>query len=210
MRTKLKNYINIAAGLLIIFYFPSIISILRRIHNRIYNKHIAHKFLRCGDNLCIDNSATIVGFRRIEIANNFQVFSRLRLEAIESFNGQHYEPSIVIGNNVSINYDCHIGAINQIVIGNNVLIGSKVLITDHSHGDGDFKSLSTPPVKRALVSKGPVFIGDNVWIGDGVAILPGVKIGRNAIIGANSVIVRDVPDNTIAAGNPARVVREIR
>ncbi len=55
----------------------------------------------------------------------------------------------------------------------------------------------------------PVTIGDNCWIGGGATILPGVTIGNNVTIGAGSVVTRDIPDNTVAVGNPARVIRKI-
>lgn len=67
--------------------------------------------------------------------------------------------------------------------------------------------MNCPPELRKLSSKGPVIIKDNVWIGDGVTILPGVTIGVNAIVGANSVVNKDIPDNAIAAGVPAKVIR---
>lgn len=211
MRDGLKKAIDIIAMLLsIFFYFPTIPEILNRIHNKIYSKYLSRKLLSCGDNLSIDRSASILGFKKIAIGDNFQAFQRLRLEAIDTFAGHNYNPRIVIGNNVSINSDCHIGAINDIVLGNGVLIGSKVLITDHSHGRSDFQSLVDLPVERELFSKGPVLIGDNVWIGEGVAILPGVQIGRNAIIGANSVVTTDIPANVVAAGNPAKIIRNLR
>jgi acetyltransferase-like isoleucine patch superfamily enzyme len=64
-------------------------------------------------------------------------------------------------------------------------------------------------IDQYLFSPGPIRIGDGSWLGIGVAVLPGVTIGRNCIIGANAVVKTDVPDHHIAAGNPARIVREI-
>jgi maltose O-acetyltransferase len=55
----------------------------------------------------------------------------------------------------------------------------------------------------------PIMIEDNVWIGGGAILLPGVRIGRNAVVGAGAVVSRSVPANTVVAGNPARVIREI-
>jgi acetyltransferase-like isoleucine patch superfamily enzyme len=103
------------------------------------------------------------------------------------------------------NYDCHIG--ERIAIRNRVLLGSGVHITDHFHGNTDQAVLRTPIALRALISKGPVNIGDNVWTGEGVTILPGVKIGPNAIVGANAVLSKDVPGNCIIGGVPARIIR---
>ncbi len=70
---------------------------------------------------------------------------------------------------------------------------------------------STDPVERNSRREGaePGTIGDNCWIGGGATILPGVTIGNNVTIGAGSVVTRDIPDNTVAVGNPARVIRKI-
>lgn len=144
----------------------------------------------------------------ISVGKNFHSEKRVRLEAFDIQEYQDYRIKIVIGDNVHLNWDCHIGAINRIEIGDNVLIGSKVLITDHSHGNPNNSDISLPPNKRPLYSKGPVIIKNNVWIGEGVAILPNVTIGENSIIGANSVVTKDIPANVIAVGNPARIIRE--
>ena len=88
-------------------------------------------------------------------------------------------------------------------------MASRIYISDHSHGEINKEAFSLPPAYRPLISKGPVIIKDNVWIGEGVCILPGVTIGENSIIGANAVVIKDVPDNCVAGGNPARVLRQI-
>jgi acetyltransferase-like isoleucine patch superfamily enzyme len=160
--------------------------------------------LKIGSNLSIDYPIYLVGGKSIIIGDNFTCYKRTRLEVVGNLSNR---PKIVIGNNVCINWDCHLGALELIKIDNNVLIGSRVLITDHSHGDNTFSDLKLPPSKRALYSKGPVFIEENVWIGDGVAILPNVTIGKNSIIGANAVITKNVPPNSVVGGNPARILR---
>ena len=99
----------------------------------------------------------------------------------------------------------HIGCLNKIVIGDNVMLGSRVLIEDHSHGTAD--DIDIPVAKRTLHSKGPIIIEDNVWIGEKVTICPGVHIGDGAIIGANSVVTHDIPDYCVAVGSPAKVVK---
>jgi lipopolysaccharide O-acetyltransferase len=90
------------------------------------------------------------------------------------------------------------------------LIASRVFISDHNHGNyhiQDYESgPDTPPANRPLSSR-PVHIGRNVWLGEQVCILPGVTIGDGVIVGANSVVTHDIPSNSIAAGNPARLIR---
>mgnify|MGYP002710252414 FL=1 len=60
-----------------------------------------------------------------------------------------------------------------------------------------------------MLFRSPVTVGDNVWIGGNTVILPGVTVGSNVVIGAGSVVSKDIPDNTIAAGNPCKVIRKI-
>lgn len=151
----------------------------------------------------------INGANNIVLGNNVSARRRLQLETFEKHNGFKFSPQIVIGNNVSINFDVHIAAINQIVIEDNVLIASKVFITDHSHGNNLKESNLLPPSKRKLYSKGPVHIKKNVWIGEGVCIMPNVTIGINSIIAANSVVTKDIPPNCIAGGCPAKVLKEL-
>lgn len=151
----------------------------------------------------------IFGGKHISIGREFKCLGPLRLEAFSSHNGVNFSPTITIGDNVSVNYDCHIASINQVEIGCGCLLASRVYISDHNHGGRDMESMKIPPSLRELNSKGPVVIEQNVWIGEGVCILPGVRIGRNSVIGANSVVTRNLPPFSIAAGVPAKVIRTV-
>jgi lipopolysaccharide O-acetyltransferase len=147
------------------------------------------------------------GKSAINFGNGLTTGVNVRLDAFQYIAGR---PVLRIGRNVQINDSVHISAIKQVVIGDDVLIASRVFISDHNHGNyqgRDFLSTpDIPPAKRPLSSR-PVCIGNNVWLGEQVCILPGVSIGDGSIIGANSVVTHDVPPNSIAVGNPARVVR---
>lgn len=164
----------------------------------------------CGSNPYIQFPAIFAGKENISIGENFTCFSRCRIEAFKSYKGQEFTPYIEIGNHVSINFNFHLGCINHIKIGNGVLIGSDVLITDHNHGNGTFFEKDINPADRILVSKGKVIIEDKVWIGEKATILSGVRIGEGAIIAANSVVVSDIPQYCVAAGVPAKVVKYMR
>ena len=109
--------------------------------------------------------------------------------------------NIKIGKNVFINACCRFQDQGGIEIGDGSLIGHNTTIATLNH---DFN-----PAKRQNLTPSPVKIGKNVWIGSDCTILPGVTIGDGAIIGAGSVVTKSVPKNTIAVGNPARVIKEI-
>lgn len=115
-----------------------------------------------------------------------------------------------IGNDVQVNDYVHIAAVESVILGDRVLIASKVFISDHNHGDfkgdGPHVSPTVAPIERALFVA-PVVIADDVWIGEGAAVLPGVSIGKGAVIGAMSVVTRDVPEFCVAAGSPARLLK---
>ena len=146
---------------------------------------------------------------RVRVGQNLWAGSGLRLEAWAEHGGLRYNPSIEIGNNVILNYNCHIGAINRIVIGDDALIGSNVLITDHNHGKLDALVPGSCFREQPLFSSGPVEIGRNVWIGENACILPGVRVGDNAVVAANAVVVRNVPPCAVVAGAPATTVRDL-
>ena len=109
--------------------------------------------------------------------------------------------NIKVGKNVFINACCSFQDQGGIEIGDNCLIGHNTTIATLNH---DFN-----PEKRANLTPSPVKIGKNVWIGSDCTILPGVEIGDGAIIGAGSVVTKSIPSNSVAVGNPARVIKEI-
>lgn len=168
------------------------------------------QFATCGAGAMIREPRKVLGGRHIHIGSGFDVFPGLRIEAIERHLSSVFTPRISIGDRVSINYDCHIGCVNSIIIGNDVLLASRVYISDHAHGAPDYSDIDTPPSKRVVHSKGPVVLEDGVWVGEGACILPGVRIGQHSIVGANAVVTRDVAPYTIVAGAPARVIRTLK
>ncbi len=139
--------------------------------------------------------------KKIHLGNNVSFGNLCRLECYSS--GAYPagdRPKISIGENCSFGDFNHIGAVNEVTIGRNLLCASKVLIIDHDHGrcGSELKNhAAVPPTQRELVSKGPIRIGDNVWIAESVVILAGADIGDGAVIGANSVVRGVVPPGTV-------------
>ena len=175
----------------------------------LYNRAISKKLGSVGAGSVIVRPCQIQGsgLKDVHIGANTRIQSHAVLESWVKFGKQEFTPYISIGNNCKIGEFFHITACNRITIGDGLLTGRFVLISDNSHGDLNLSGLSIPPKDRPLVSKGEIVIGNNVWLGDKVTILGGVHIGDNVIIGANSVVTKDIPSNTMAAGIPAKVIK---
>ncbi len=162
------------------------------------------RFNKFGENTQLAPHITLIHPEKISIGSNSSIMSNCVLETT----GNECQTGIIIGNNVSIGEYSHITSIDKIIVEDGVLTGRFVLITDNSHGDTDLNSLSTEPLKRKLVSKGPVTIHKNVWIGDKVSILPGVTIGEGSVIASNAVVTKDVPAYSIVGGIPAKILNK--
>lgn len=112
--------------------------------------------------------------------------------------------TIRIGKHAHIQPGCHFRAfVEGIEIGEGAEIAAGCAMYSFDHGIEPGK----PVMGQPLTSKGPVIIGEGAWLGHGVTVLSGVTIGAGAIVGAGAVVIRDIPENAIAVGSPARVVR---
>ena len=114
-----------------------------------------------------------------------------------------YGFNVHAGDNFFVNYDCVFLDCAPITFGNNVFIAPQCGFYAVNH-----------PLEADLRNSGvetgvPITVGDDVWIGGGVKVMPGVTIGSNVVIGGGSVVVKDIPSNSLAVGNPARVVKSI-
>lgn len=167
---------------------------------------IASKLKACGRGTRFGEVEFLTGHRHICVGEDTVFLSHLFLT---SWGADDDSTKISIGNHCSIGAYCHISAYKGVTIGDNVLMGKWVSIVDNDHGKMDRETLELPPLKRELVSKGPIVIGDSVWIGDKVTILSGVTIGCHAVIAANAVVTKDVPAYSVVAGNPGRVVKKV-
>ncbi|MDI9404278.1 MAG: acyltransferase [Limnohabitans sp.] len=160
------------------------------------------RLARFGSKSRMDFPAFIVGGRSIEIGHDVRIGRGARFEA-------HFTaPGVVrlrIGDQTRVAPHVHIGAAERVEIGRECGIGSYTWITDHDHDTTD-PMHSVVTHQRIVVA--PTIIGDRVYIGERVAILRGVTIGEGSVIGTNSVVTTDIPPYSIAAGVPARVLRQ--
>lgn len=110
--------------------------------------------------------------------------------------------NIRVGKNVFFNGGCHFQDQGGILIGDGTLIGHQVVLATLNHDED--------PSRRQELHGAPIVIGKNVWIGAHATVLSGVTIGDGAIVAAGAVVTRDVPENTVVGGVPARVIRRVR
>lgn len=115
-----------------------------------------------------------------------------------------YGYNVEIGERFYSNHNLTLLDANKIKFGNDVFIGPNCSFFTSGHPI-DIKTRN-----QGLEYAKPIEIGDNVWIGGSVVVLPGVKIGSNSVIGAGSVVVKDIPKNSVAVGNPCRVIKEVK
>lgn len=200
--SKLSN--RIAADGIILGSIHLVARIFRTIRSRVYGAVLE------AEGLDIGKGCYIKGRKCIKFGKNVSIFGNIWLEAVTQHHGLRYSPVILFGSGISFSNNVHVSCINRISIGNDVLIGSNVHISDHNHGRYgmvDASAPDMPPAMRKLCSTGAVEIGDRVWIGDNVVIIGPVRIGAGAVVGANSVVRSDILPSSIAVGVPARVVK---
>jgi lipopolysaccharide O-acetyltransferase len=111
----------------------------------------------------------------------------------------------VIGDNVNIGFFFSAHCTDDLIIGNDVLISSFVMLTTQNHG---IDPESTKSYQRQPLSSKPIRICDGVWIGEKVSVMPGVTIGNGVIIGAGAVVTKSFPDNVVVGGVPAKIIKK--
>ena len=175
------------------------------IKDNIYSLWIKNSIGHAYEHTIICHGCTFHGLKNIHIGNYTYISSHSILSTWTIGN----KPFLKIGNNCNIGEYNHYSAANKIIIGNGVLTGRWVTITDNNHGSFTKEQLQVSPIIRPIVPKGEIIIDDNVWIGDKATILAGVHIGEGSIIGANSVVTKDIPPFSIAVGNPAKIIKTL-
>jgi len=164
------------------------------------------RFGSFGEGSVISFPANISGESEIFIGKNTKILSNSRLSNFYTeVVGGRESKSIRIGNRCWIGFHFTILNASSVIIGDDVLIASYVLISSENHSVNPESEI--PYMHQPLITK-PVTIGDGSWIGEKVCVLPGVSIGKKCVIGGCSVVTKSIPDYCMAVGNPARIIKK--
>ena len=174
-----------------------------RLRARLFTQLVKGGFYHFGKGSVIRLPTRLCRTERISIGDRVFIGSGSWLEvAVAGANG----PVISIGDRSATTGYLTITASCGVDIESDVLFARYVYISDHMHNHND---RDTPIIAQGITGIAQVRIKEGAWLGQSVVVCPGVTIGRNSVIGANSVVRHDVPDFCVAAGVPARVLREV-
>ncbi len=191
------------------FYSTKIAYVIYLCKREFITKLKKHIFSEFGHNSLIGLNVRFINPQFMKLGTNSSICSNSEVSCHKISSKKGELPEMIIGDSVSIGENNHITCANKLHIGNAVLTGKYVLITDNAHGLSTKKMMSLRPMERPVTSNGPVIIEDNVWIGEKASIMPNVRIGKGAIIAANAVVTMDVPAYSVVAGIPAKVVKQL-
>lgn len=173
----------------------------RLINKLVWRFYFSRSFKRFGKYSNIMGPEQIEGEEYITIEDNVFMYSRSTLIARKC---TEKDPNLVIGKRAQIRPGFHAVCVFSIVIGDDVLVADNVYLSDNAHAYSD---INYPIGAQPLKLLRPVRIGSNAWIGRNVCVI-GASIGKHSVIGANSVVLKDVPDYSVAVGNPARIIKQ--
>ena len=209
MKTIIQNTLVLIINIYSKFYSYKVHSRISFISDWLYTLWIKNFIGSLGMGSLIGRNCDLQGGgnKNIEIGDDTIIGRSSIIGCWKYYGDDNFTPYIKLGNHCRIGEYCHISACEKVIIGDGVLTGRYVYISDNNHGNSEYENLLEVPYRRKLHTKGPVFIGDNVWIGDKVCILSGVTIGAGAIIAANSVVTKDVPPYSVFGGIPAKCIK---
>lgn len=146
----------------------------------------------------------IFGKKQIAIGDKVIIMNNARIETINTWDNQIFNPQIIIGDRVNIGQNFHLTAADKLIIGKDVTISGNVFITDIDH---DYKKIGTNILNQELIIS-HTEIGDNSFIGFGASIQAGTVLGKQCIVGTNAVVRGKFDDYSVIVGAPARVVKK--
>jgi len=186
-------------------------------HAKAISRASLPKFANTPENLLIELPRRIINPDRMFIGNDVSIgpdsfFIAMTHYPTKNMEGrekperyQTFDSKIVIGDRVTATANLQIAAQKEIIIEDDVMFASNIHINDGLHG---YSSAETPYKSQPIIRISPIVIKKGCWIGQNVIVFPGVTIGENCVVGANSVVTRSIPNQCIAIGNPARVIKK--
>lgn len=170
----------------------------KKYNNEVFQKRVAENGGFAGKPLALLNSTYI------KIGKHIKIKDQYRIECYDLFYNQRLDPNFIIHDGVIIGYGFTSFVADRIEIGRETILAGNVTLISENHGMNP--EIGTPYHAQPL-THGPITIGEGCWIGQNVSILPNVKIGKKCIIATNSVVNSNIPDFSIAAGIPAKVIK---
>jgi lipopolysaccharide O-acetyltransferase len=143
--------------------------------------------------------------RYVSLGNNVKIKKNWRIECYPTFGHQKLNPQLTIGDNVIINFGFTAFVADKIRIGSNCIFAANVTLISENHG---INPESNKPYYAQDLTTGPIEIGEGCWLGQNVSVLPNVSIGEKCIIATNAVVSHNIPAYSIAAGIPAKVIKQ--
>jgi acetyltransferase-like isoleucine patch superfamily enzyme len=176
---------------------------LENIINLLFYKHVyRYLFYSIGKGSFVSPFIYPLGLDCVTLGSYSSINRNTRLMAIKSWDGQLFQPSIYIGNNVSVGLGCTLSCVNSIYISDDATLGDNVYVADSHHGFSDVRI----GIRDQSLLPGEIYIGKGAWLGYGVFVAGNVVIGEHAVVGANSVVTKSVDPYTVVAGAPAKPI----
>lgn len=185
--------------------FENLIINLSRIKNHLHTRLLSPSFYAVGKKCSIMPPLRFSNLSAIELNDYVTIHSNCWIQAIIEEETCGNCPKLIMKDHVCIGMNSTISAASRIVIEDHVFTARNVYISDHRHA---YENIELPISSQGIDSIAEVIIGAHTWLGQNAVVLPGVKIGKHCIIGANSVVNKSIPDYSVAAGVPARVVKK--
>jgi len=177
--------------------------LLSKINRELFYIYNVRLYGHLGRNSFINKPCLIGNRSCIFIGNNVFIRNYARIEAVTTYEGQVYNPKIIIEDGVYIEQSLHLTCAENIVIGKNTAIAANVTISDIHHSYEDINI----PIERQKLRVAPIKIGDDCKIYNNAVILQGISIGKHVTVAANSVVTNSIPDYCVAVGIPAKIIK---
>ena len=204
---KYSIYVHLNFKMLLVQLDKIMIKVIKKIYwdlrcSNVRGLYYKFKFKKCGNRLKVGKNCRINNAKNICVGNNVVIDNNVEL-LVGGVN-ERVQGVLSLGDYVHLSkFNC-IGCCGKIVLENHVRLAPYVHITDRNHS---FDNIQMPIWQQPIIIK-DVYIGSETWIGFGAQIMPGVHIGRHCVVAAGSVVTKNIPDYSVVAGVPAKIVKQ--